>query len=222
MSRLGARVECSCPDFAKSKSACKHLIFVLVRVLEVPRDDPRVWQRALLPREVRDLRERLQTRCDCQGLAEVLAPESVVSAFEAMGQPAVRQPLGRPCPVCLDAVAARPGAACCAACGANVHDECLAQHRGAGEASAPRCPACRAPWLDDEAGAARAVVPGRPLPRRGANLAVLSELHAQPATIEESYPSTHQWIARREASVGPGSNYSAQALTDAPSQMHAS
>lgn len=36
--RLGARVECSCVDFAKSKSACKHLVYILLHVLELPED----------------------------------------------------------------------------------------------------------------------------------------------------------------------------------------
>ncbi|OLQ05605.1 Potassium voltage-gated channel protein eag [Symbiodinium microadriaticum] len=81
----GARVVCTCPDFLKAKAACKHLLFVFLRddstglegrvmtsvltaimlktlVLTALRTmapyDPRLWQRALIPRELSELRSR--------------------------------------------------------------------------------------------------------------------------------------------------------------------
>ncbi|CAJ1422936.1 unnamed protein product [Effrenium voratum] len=38
---------CSCLDFAKGGGVCKHLLFVMLRVLKLARDDHRVWQSGL-------------------------------------------------------------------------------------------------------------------------------------------------------------------------------
>ena len=43
---------CSCPDFAKG-NVCKHILFVMVRVIRLAPDDPLIWQKALLRSEVR-------------------------------------------------------------------------------------------------------------------------------------------------------------------------
>ncbi|CAJ1423666.1 unnamed protein product, partial [Effrenium voratum] len=107
--RIGARVSCNCLDFGKARTACKHLLFLLLRVLQLSDDDPRLWQRALLPRELSDLRARLESQP-----AEVQAPEHVVSACrEAKAKPA------EPCPVCFDPVES----GCTCACGRNLHAE---------------------------------------------------------------------------------------------------
>ena len=42
---------CSCPDHAKG-NVCKHILFVMLRAIRLPADDPLVWQRALLTAEV--------------------------------------------------------------------------------------------------------------------------------------------------------------------------
>jgi uncharacterized Zn finger protein len=45
---------CSCPDHAKG-NVCKHILFTMLRVLRLPQDNPIVWQKALLTKEVRVL-----------------------------------------------------------------------------------------------------------------------------------------------------------------------
>eukprot|EP01138_Halocafeteria_seosinensis_P015393 gb/GECG01015710.1/.p1 GENE.gb/GECG01015710.1/~~gb/GECG01015710.1/.p1 ORF type:complete len:306 (+),score=38.70 gb/GECG01015710.1/:1-918(+) len=47
-------VSCQCPDFLKG-NLCKHVIFVLVRVLGRAQNDPLVWQQALLTSELQDI-----------------------------------------------------------------------------------------------------------------------------------------------------------------------
>ena len=42
---------CTCPDFQKG-NFCKHLLFVMLRVIRLADTDPLVWQRALLTSEV--------------------------------------------------------------------------------------------------------------------------------------------------------------------------
>ena len=201
---LGPRVRCSCPDFVKTGQTCKHLLFVFLRVLQVPRDDHRVWQRSLLPDELRDLRERLKGTGDAPGAAEVQASDAVVFAHDAAGGAPLRRPPGEPCPICFDPVHAVAGAACCASCGRNFHRECVAQCQGAAAAEPPACQVCGAEWAGEEIAAAAArTPPGRPLPWT-INLAAHSEAHAAPMTLEQSYPETHMWIARWESAAGGG------------------
>ena len=51
--KIGLKPSCSCPDAIKGGRLCKHHYFCMLRVLKLPEDDPRVWQRGLLPEEVR-------------------------------------------------------------------------------------------------------------------------------------------------------------------------
>lgn len=48
---VGKHPNCSCPDFQRG-NLCKHYLFVMLRVLRLDRDDPLVWQKALLKSEV--------------------------------------------------------------------------------------------------------------------------------------------------------------------------
>ncbi|CAK0814588.1 unnamed protein product [Prorocentrum cordatum] len=170
----------------------------MLRVLLLPKEDPRLWQRSLLPQELADLRDRLAQCLAAPELGEVRAPSELLSALDAAGHGGlcVRRRLGEePCPVCFDPVGARAEAAYCARCGRNVHRGCLAQWWAAdaaqgavgaapsgsssagppapeGPGSRGRCPACRAAWAEGAGGRA----PGQNLPR-GVNLAEHSEAH---------------------------------------------
>ena len=52
---IGMVPSCDCPDHLRSQDHCKHLIFILMRVLKVASTDPVLWQKALLQRELGDL-----------------------------------------------------------------------------------------------------------------------------------------------------------------------
>ncbi|CAE7774621.1 NEIL3 [Symbiodinium sp. CCMP2592] len=82
--RIGARVVCTCPDFLKAKAACKHLLFVFLRVLRIPDDDPRLWQRALIPRELSDLRSRLTSGSQLPVEVRPLLPSFLLAAVRAL------------------------------------------------------------------------------------------------------------------------------------------
>eukprot|EP00271_Cylindrocystis_brebissonii_P017222 TRINITY_DN4390_c0_g1_i1.p1 TRINITY_DN4390_c0_g1~~TRINITY_DN4390_c0_g1_i1.p1 ORF type:complete len:389 (-),score=31.88 TRINITY_DN4390_c0_g1_i1:867-2033(-) len=58
MTTVSREPSCTCPDAAKGNT-CKHLLFVMMRVLRCQEDDPRIWQRALLSTEVTDLLSHL-------------------------------------------------------------------------------------------------------------------------------------------------------------------
>lgn len=40
--QIGSDVSCTCPDFAKGFHNCKHLLYVMIRVLRIPQDDARL------------------------------------------------------------------------------------------------------------------------------------------------------------------------------------
>lgn len=48
-------VGCDCPDAAISKNVCKHQLFVMLKVLRVPPNNPVIWQVALLKSELRHI-----------------------------------------------------------------------------------------------------------------------------------------------------------------------
>lgn len=52
--KVEQRPSCTCPDAAKGNT-CKHLLFVMLRVLKLSPSDPRAWQTALLTSELQDL-----------------------------------------------------------------------------------------------------------------------------------------------------------------------
>jgi hypothetical protein len=54
---IGRHPACTCPDCGKG-NICKHVLFVLLRVLHLPTNQPLVWQKALLPGEVDEVRHR--------------------------------------------------------------------------------------------------------------------------------------------------------------------
>jgi uncharacterized Zn finger protein len=49
---ISRRPHCSCPDHANG-NLCKHILFVMLRVLKLSTTNPLVWQKALLTKEVR-------------------------------------------------------------------------------------------------------------------------------------------------------------------------
>ncbi|KAH9320499.1 hypothetical protein KI387_015138, partial [Taxus chinensis] len=73
--RLDLRPSCTCPNFLRGNT-CKHILFVMLRVIKLPRDDPHVWQKALLESELDQL---LHTSSVNEA---VLASQSVRSRFQ--------------------------------------------------------------------------------------------------------------------------------------------
>ena len=57
-----SRAQCSCQDFAHRHAACKHVLFVLTRVLGVAADDPILWQHPLLPLDLQAIFDRAPPR----------------------------------------------------------------------------------------------------------------------------------------------------------------
>ncbi|KAK1264734.1 hypothetical protein QJS04_geneDACA015665 [Acorus gramineus] len=152
---LSADPKCTCPDDHRRRPPvpCKHVLFVLLRVLGVPSDDPsilRLCSPLLRPCELARL-ARAPT------LPGVLAGPRVRERFHRAfsGAAAVAAASRRSpdrecgstatCPVCLEEIAAASGIAC-GVCRNEVHRACLlAWKRSRGRRGA-NCVMCRARW----------------------------------------------------------------------------
>lgn len=141
---------CDCPmGVKKSSDLCKHVVFALARVLRAPANLQ--YQLALLSTELREIFARAP-------------PIGMVEGADAETD-GNRKPIGPDdnCPICFmefengftDTVY------CKAACGNNIHKECMQQWAASRQrSSAPvTCPFCRAKWaVENEEGVVREMV----------------------------------------------------------------
>ncbi|CAJ1455457.1 unnamed protein product, partial [Effrenium voratum] len=136
---------CSCLDFAKGGGVCKHLLFVMLRVLKLARDDHRVWQSGLTESELQPLLSALRSS-DFQG---VQADATVMRGYQQAaggGGGAARQPLPADCPICFEEILSESGASdFCRVCGHNLHTDCQRRWAASGNCG-DTCPMCRSPW----------------------------------------------------------------------------
>ena len=129
---------CDCPH-AKKGNQCKHLAYVLSRVLRVPAELE--YQLAFTSSELRLIFER--------------APPLPSETAEAGGdnQGGNRKPLEGECPICCVDFEPESGETilyCRAACGNNIHKTCFQQWAATKRGGNVTCPFCRAPWQGDE------------------------------------------------------------------------
>ncbi|KAL7567838.1 hypothetical protein ACA910_000581 [Epithemia clementina (nom. ined.)] len=82
---------CTCPDFQKRRDLCKHLIFVLVRVVGLSTNDSLAYQKALVTSELETLYQRVSQRVqdnnsNDSSSSDVWANPGVRSRYAAMKQ----------------------------------------------------------------------------------------------------------------------------------------
>lgn len=147
---------CNCPDFQKKQDCCKHLLFVLLKVVGLPRSNPLVFQRAYLSSELEHLFGLLSNR-QVGGRSGVLANTSVRQTFAQLktGSPVKpttttsnerRRSLdeNNDCPICFDPMSNKERLTFCQyGCGANFHTDCMTRWCRSAQMS---CPLCRCPW----------------------------------------------------------------------------
>jgi hypothetical protein len=132
---------CTCPH-AREGNQCKHVLYVLSRVLRARYE--LVYQLALLEGEVREILEGAPPLTDDGGDADGDGGGS------GNGK---RKPVEGDCPICFCELAGEAVVWCRAACGQNVHKGCFEtwaatkRRQGAGEVT---CPFCRSVWEGDE------------------------------------------------------------------------
>ncbi|KAF9738637.1 hypothetical protein PMIN06_001950 [Paraphaeosphaeria minitans] len=141
---IGNVPSCDCPH-AKKGNQCKHIIYVMLRVLKAPENI--AFQLALTSSELRDLfRHAAPIPSAGSGTEGGLEAELDGNRKKIEGE----------CPICYCDF--EPGKEsivyCKAACGNNVHKSCMQSWivaKGAGRAT---CPYCRAKWEDSDVGGA--------------------------------------------------------------------
>jgi hypothetical protein len=127
---------CDCPH-AKKGNQCKHIVYVLSRVLRAPADLE--YQLAFVSSELRTIFEN--------------SPPLPSETAGNDAQDGSRKPIEGECPICCDDF--EPGSSenvvyCKAACGNNIHKECFGHWAATKKGQTVTCPFCRAPWQGDE------------------------------------------------------------------------
>ena len=155
---------CSCPDHAKG-NLCKHILFVMLKVVGLESHSPLVYQAAYLTNELEDIVQRLQERRASVGLrSDVVAKVAVRKRFSDLTEKEAvdvsetpveegvqRQPIEGSCPICFDELGTNQSLLifCKKACGINFHKECIKMWTSQqNQNSEPTCPNCRQPWID--------------------------------------------------------------------------
>ncbi|GAX11775.1 E3 ubiquitin-protein ligase ZSWIM2 [Fistulifera solaris] len=139
---------CSCPDHAKG-NLCKHILFVLLKVMAIPSSSPLVYQQAWIKTELEEMYACMEQRFQ-QVSGAVLAKSVVRNEYAKLQRDPVPQVACRQdqedCPICFDVLeAAADNMHCRTQCGANFHAKCIS-HWLQQQRSHPTCPNCRQPW----------------------------------------------------------------------------
>ena len=139
---------CDCPH-AKKGNQCKHIIYVLARVLRVPAHLE--YQLAFVSSELREIFAR--------------APPLPSEQADNTKKDGNRKPVEGECPICCVDFEPENGSEevvyCKAACGNNVHKECFGQWAATKKGKEVTCPFCRTPWQGDEETLEKIVRTGR-------------------------------------------------------------
>ena len=148
---------CTCPDHARG-NLCKHILFVLLKVMALNPESSLIFQAAWISSELQSMFEQMDIRYR-QVSGAVLANERVRETFQKLSQGealqeetsvACRREAGvdDDCPICFDAlISGGKTTFCRARCGANFHQLCI-QHWLQQNRQNPTCPMCRVTWDD--------------------------------------------------------------------------
>ena len=128
---------CTCPDNSRKRMQCKHIIYVLVRVLKAP---PNLqYQAAFLSSELEEIFAN----------APVSKRAKVDSGEEQSG---LRKPIEGDCPICvLEFEPEKEEITWCRqGCGNNIHTVCFKRWAASKPGKPVTCVYCRTDWQEDE------------------------------------------------------------------------
>lgn len=134
---------CTCPDFERGH-LCKHIIFVMAKVLHVSRRSNLLYQRALLETEL----AKIFANAPVAPQSDVLANTAATAAYNRVigGPAAPRAPEKDPdgdCPVCYETLICNKSMLdSCGTCMNYIHKECLSQWLSVQH----NCVYCRTTW----------------------------------------------------------------------------
>ena len=79
--KIGSTPTCTCPDHQQRQSLCIHMLYVYLRVLDMDKANPLVWQRALLKEEIKAILTKVEPKEE-QLLEAKVASDSAEKAQE--------------------------------------------------------------------------------------------------------------------------------------------
>ncbi|KAK4285210.1 hypothetical protein QN277_001939 [Acacia crassicarpa] len=145
---LSISPSCSCPD---PVTPCKHILFVLIRVLGVSPDDDHILQSPIPLSEHRRLLDQPTspaTLADA-GIRQMF-PQLFFNWKQARADNNVEVEDGSSCPICLNEMKKEEKILACGACRNPIHELCFARWKKSKVNRIPSCVMCRAPWKDDD------------------------------------------------------------------------
>ncbi|EYU20428.1 hypothetical protein ABFS82_01G019600 [Erythranthe guttata] len=142
---ISAAPSCTCPDRA---TPCKHILFVFIRVLGLPLDDPSLWRRTLRPCQLRRLLNLPTSR---EALAGAAVRERFHHLFFQSRSTGSRRPdvvaeIGTACPVCLEDLGREDKVVACGTCKNVIHETCFLAWKKTCRRRSATCVLCRARW----------------------------------------------------------------------------
>ncbi|KAG6010002.1 hypothetical protein E4U21_000443 [Claviceps maximensis] len=175
---IGRTPRCTCPH-ALMDNHCKHIIYILARVLHAPYHH--VYQRALLSSELREIFANAPDVDDAKSPGAANAKSK-------------RKSIQDDCPICFcpfDVQSPESIVWCRAACGQNIHQECFEMWARTKTGSVT-CPFCRSTWQGD-AEMVSTVEKSRGTVREG-YINVADQLGI---STERDYSSYSRWFSHR-------------------------
>lgn len=157
---IDSKVQCSCPDFIKG-NLCKHVLFVMLKVLRVGQRDPVLVQKGLLQEELFRIFQEAP-----RNVRGALADEFTRSAYQAAtgddvgaGEAEAKKEAEKgvtqkslddeDCAICYEEFKAGEAVVWCrSSCGKNVHTACFQMWAATAREKGTQitCVYCRAPW----------------------------------------------------------------------------
>jgi len=138
---IGDSVKCDCPDPVQ---ICKHVIFVLCKILRVPSTSPLITQTTFSPEQMIEILSNYIVP------QNVMANQRVLNALSSTNDNNndIRKPIDEDteCPICFELLADESTVWCKLTCGNNFHKDCFTKWSKTCSSNHVSCPLCRSPW----------------------------------------------------------------------------
>ncbi|THH05732.1 hypothetical protein EW145_g4583 [Phellinidium pouzarii] len=148
---IDKRPSCTCPDATKGNH-CKHILFIYLKVLQVPQDSTHWYQKALLTSELEVLFRNAPLAPNDVGIARIrdAYAQATGRASSADAPKKPRMP-GKEddCPICYESMhnVSASTLTWCETCGNALHKECFQQWARTKERANLTCVFCRSTWI---------------------------------------------------------------------------
>uniref|UniRef100_A0A803LFK9 Mitogen-activated protein kinase kinase kinase 1 n=2 Tax=Chenopodium quinoa TaxID=63459 RepID=A0A803LFK9_CHEQI len=140
---------CTCPD---RTTPCKHILFVLIKVLGFPLDDPGLRRQTISPCHLEKLQATpsspvsLASHTLRQRFHQVFFLKKELGLRNANLKPCMKAEVGGTCPICLEMGRSGDRMVACETCRIPIHEECLMTWKRTQRKELTKCLTCRSQW----------------------------------------------------------------------------